>query len=279
MIEATHYPDVTDPIELTALARALRRAAPGALLVARVNAPALREEIRRWLMENGGRPLRPVELTDDRSILSQLKEADGEAAGDAALSVFGLEHLPDSSLARFNRERAGLRALKHPVLLWVSEHGLRRLLEHAPDVFDWHSGFYEFVPTREMQLLEALQALAEWDTPMWIRGPEERRRRIRELEAILQDYREAGDRVDLTGDLLRALGTLYWEEGEIGRAEEALREALAIFQSVGDRAGIAQTLHQLGMLAQQQGDTAEARRLYGEALEIRRQLGDRAGIA
>ncbi|RME37220.1 MAG: tetratricopeptide repeat protein, partial [Thermoflexia bacterium] len=56
-------------------------------------------------------------------------------------------------------------------------------------------------------------------------------------------------------------------------------ESLRIKEQLGDRAGVASTLHQLGNLAYLQGDYPEARRLYEESLRIKEQLGDRAGVA
>ncbi|MGQ9595725.1 MAG: tetratricopeptide repeat protein, partial [Anaerolineae bacterium] len=56
-------------------------------------------------------------------------------------------------------------------------------------------------------------------------------------------------------------------------------ESRETFEALGNRAGVAQSLHNLGVLAQAQGDYAEARRLYGESLKIEEALGDRAGVA
>ena len=56
-------------------------------------------------------------------------------------------------------------------------------------------------------------------------------------------------------------------------------QSLDIFEELGNRAGMALTLHELGRLAQATGDLAEARRLYGQSLEIAEELGNRAGMA
>ncbi len=56
-------------------------------------------------------------------------------------------------------------------------------------------------------------------------------------------------------------------------------ESLEIAQELGDKSGVASSLHQLGMLAQDMGEIGEARRLYGESLKIKQELGDRRGIA
>ena len=62
-------------------------------------------------------------------------------------------------------------------------------------------------------------------------------------------------------------------------AEELYRESLDIKKSLGDKQGIAQSLHQLGMIQQDQGNYKEAEELYRESLDIERSLGDKKGIA
>jgi hypothetical protein len=56
-------------------------------------------------------------------------------------------------------------------------------------------------------------------------------------------------------------------------------ESLKIEKELGDKSGIADSLHQMGMIAQRQGDYAEAMRLYNESLKIEKELGDKSGIA
>jgi non-specific serine/threonine protein kinase len=58
-----------------------------------------------------------------------------------------------------------------------------------------------------------------------------------------------------------------------------IEESLAIGRDLGDRDGIASSLHSLGVVAYLQGHLAAARALYTESLDNRRELDDRLGIA
>jgi len=78
---------------------------------------------------------------------------------------------------------------------------------------------------------------------------------------------------------LHQLGILAQNTGDLIEARRLYSESLKIKQELGDKAGVAISLHQLGMLAQDTGDIAEARRLYGESLKIAQELGDKAGVA
>ena len=50
-------------------------------------------------------------------------------------------------------------------------------------------------------------------------------------------------------------------------------------EELGDKSGIAITLHQLGMIHQDQGNYKEALKKYEQSLKIREELGDKHGIA
>ena len=78
---------------------------------------------------------------------------------------------------------------------------------------------------------------------------------------------------------LHNLGILAQATGEVAEARRLYGESLKIAQELGDKSGVARSLHQLGILAQNTGEVAEARRLYGESLKIKQELGDKAGVA
>jgi len=86
---------------------------------------------------------------------------------------------------------------------------------------------------------------------------------------------EPGDRAALLGELASTLHSL----GNLTEAKRLYRESLKIAEALGNRLGIASTLHNLAVLAQNRGDLAEAERLYRESLEIAKDLGHRSGIA
>jgi len=205
-----------------------------------------------------------------------------------ALSVHGLAasfrsddpHPP--LLAHLNLGRECYRELGCPLVLWLPDYALTRLAREAPDFWAWRSGVFEFVPQPEMAESALRQVAYEPELVTSSLDAAAKRERLMLLEQLLVDYRElgAGPREqDVQADILWKMGGLHQDLGEYEAGRQAYREALEIKQQLGDRAGVAQTLHQLGNVAYLQGDYAEARRLYGESLDIAQQLGNRAGLA
>ncbi|MDK2464857.1 MAG: tetratricopeptide repeat protein [Candidatus Korarchaeota archaeon] len=80
------------------------------------------------------------------------------------------------------------------------------------------------------------------------------------------------------GGLLEAADRFY-DAQLLSEADIALRRAAEIFEDLGDRRGVAITLHQLAMIAQDRGDYDEAERLYRQSLKRKGDLGDRRGAA
>ena len=74
-------------------------------------------------------------------------------------------------------------------------------------------------------------------------------------------------------------GTLAFHEAHYQGAEAHYREALAIFQRLGQRRHIARTLGNLGNLALAREEHQTARQLYEQGLAIAREVGDRRSIA
>ena len=67
--------------------------------------------------------------------------------------------------------------------------------------------------------------------------------------------------------------------GDYQGALDQYRRSLAIFEELGDRAGMAASYHQLGRVAQNRGDYQGALDQYRRSLAIKEELGDRAGMA
>jgi predicted ATPase len=78
---------------------------------------------------------------------------------------------------------------------------------------------------------------------------------------------------------LAGAGILACYQSDQGGALALCRESLAIYQALGDRAGVAAALTGLALVARMGGDYPAARALYGEMLGIQRDLGDVWGVA
>ena len=68
-------------------------------------------------------------------------------------------------------------------------------------------------------------------------------------------------------------------QGDYAAAVENYTQSLKIDKELGNRAGIAESLHQLGSVHHDQGDYAAAVENYTQSLKIFKELGNRAGIA
>jgi predicted ATPase/DNA-binding winged helix-turn-helix (wHTH) protein len=88
----------------------------------------------------------------------------------------------------------------------------------------------------------------------------------------------AEERTSERAKALNVAGVLARRQGDYPAARALGEESLAIQRQLGDRRGMATSLHDLGNVAMRQGDFASARALYEESLSISRELGDRAGI-
>jgi len=205
-----------------------------------------------------------------------------------ALSVHGLEASLRSSdphpplLTHLNLLRERYRDLGCPLVVWLPDYALTRLAREAPDFWAWRSGVFEFAPEAEVAESALRQMAYEPGLVTSSLDAAAKRERLALLGRLLDDYRELGEgpqEQDAQADILWKVGGLHQDLGEYGQARQAYGEALEIKQQLGDRAGVATSLHNLGNVAYLQGDYPEARRLYQESLAIKQQLGDRAGVA
>jgi len=79
--------------------------------------------------------------------------------------------------------------------------------------------------------------------------------------------------------IYRQLGTVADDRGRVEEAADWYARALAIFEELDDRLGMADGYHQLGITAQHRGRLDEAADWYARALAIREELGDRPNAA
>jgi len=85
-----------------------------------------------------------------------------------------------------------------------------------------------------------------------------------------------GDRRSL-GRWLGNLGLAYWSLGQVEKAIECHRQALAISREVGDRRREGNHLGNLGLAYRHLGQVEQAIEYHRQALEIAREVGDRRG--
>ncbi len=97
--------------------------------------------------------------------------------------------------------------------------------------------------------------------------------------AYLQDQPETDWTRTNISVIYYQLGMTAQDRGRLDEAEDWYRQALTIFEELGDRPGMASTYHQLGITAQRRGRLDEAEDWYRQALTIFEDLGDRPHMA
>jgi predicted ATPase/serine/threonine protein kinase len=83
----------------------------------------------------------------------------------------------------------------------------------------------------------------------------------------------------LRAKALNAAGVLARNQADYGRGVDRVKEALRLFQQLGDKQGIACSLNTLGLIAYDQSAYDEAASLLQQALTFYRDLNDEYGIA
>jgi tetratricopeptide (TPR) repeat protein len=102
-----------------------------------------------------------------------------------------------------------------------------------------------------------------------------------ELDRIGVAAARAASHAAAEAKMLNRLGLALTAVGHLDEAAERFRQALAIWQSIGDDHRIASSLRRLGLAEQSRGGTDEALELYAQALSTYERLGEprSAGIA
>jgi DNA-binding winged helix-turn-helix (wHTH) protein/tetratricopeptide (TPR) repeat protein len=104
-------------------------------------------------------------------------------------------------------------------------------------------------------------------------------------DSTAQDCENARRRYTAVGDRDNAARTtsdfaiLYYEQGDLNRAEAMYREAIKVFRQVGDLEGITTASANLGDISLARGNLAEAARGLSDAIPGYKEMGDKDGVA
>jgi tetratricopeptide (TPR) repeat protein/transcriptional regulator with XRE-family HTH domain len=90
-----------------------------------------------------------------------------------------------------------------------------------------------------------------------------------------REGREGRDSRERQERLLKILGSVLWNRGDVERGYATLSEGLELARQIGDREQMCVMLSNLGALLGEQGDHARAAELFREGLELARQIGHR----
>ncbi|MFL5656364.1 MAG: ATP-binding protein [Ktedonobacteraceae bacterium] len=261
---------------------------------------AQEQQLFRWLsVFAGGGPLPAVE-----AICAQLGEG-AEAVLDMVAS------LVDKSLLQRMKQKAGEEP-RFVMLETIREYGLERLeaLGEMEVVRRAHAAYFlrlaeeaerELWGSQQAKWLEHLErehdnlgVVMQWSLEQTEDGGNMALRLggalghfwfIRSYFSEGQDFLERaltrGDGVaaSVRAKALSAGARLHEEQGDHNRAEVLCQESLALYQNLGDTAGIAAALHLQADVAWGRGNLAMARSLAEQSLALFRERGDKGQFA
>ena len=167
----------------------------------------------------------------------------------------------------------------------LEDERLLAVATHASATLAWYRGDNAAARARVLEALALLVAAPDDEAPFFDgvtfgvclldEGPHRRPRIVWE-ETVFLFHRFARAQA-----IAYALNNLAWAaraDGDLEQAQATLDDALARFQSLGDRRGEALTLAHMGNLARSQGDFEAARARLEKSLTIRSELGDRRAV-
>jgi len=101
---------------------------------------------------------------------------------------------------------------------------------------------------------------------------------VSECTLARNSYISAGDRNN-AARTLNDFAALYYQHGDLDKAEKMWREAIVVFRDVGDTQGLAASSNNVGDVLMTRGRLAEARKLLEQAIAGYELVGDRSGVA
>jgi tetratricopeptide (TPR) repeat protein len=176
-----------------------------------------------------------------------------------------------------------VKSIPHPLLFCLPDYAITRLARYASDFWAWKSGLFRFQTSPATQIYALSQTL---DSDQ-IRGSldlVEKQERIDLLQRLLMEYQPSGHErtVNLKTvlNILKELGVLYRNLGDVVKAEQMFQRALAQITDESELLSIkASVLHEQGLLYARKGRFEEANTLYQQSLEIEERIGDMHGKA
>jgi DNA-binding winged helix-turn-helix (wHTH) protein/tetratricopeptide (TPR) repeat protein len=93
-----------------------------------------------------------------------------------------------------------------------------------------------------------------------------------------KSYTAVGDR-DNAARVTSDFAILYYEQGDLDRAEAMYREAIKVFRQIGDLEGVTTASANLGDISLARGNLADAVRALSDAIPGYKEMGDKDGLA
>ncbi len=289
-------PESTEAV-ISRICRALSWADGFALYFALVNLPSARRVIALQVIEQLERPVIELDVpaegfgdtTLDGWLLSKLEELEEQekqqedVTAKSAIFLHGLDLvMPTGQVAMrhffqlLNWRRSALSRINRPLVIWLPQHALDRMAEHAPDLYDWYSNVYEFASPKEEA--EELRGgfLTEFGTavhPASRQSKTEKEQWLHTLTSLLDEHPK---RNAYRAKLLGEAGAMHYASGRLEDALDLYRQSLAIYQEIGNRKAEGRLLNNISQIYYARGDYAAALEYLEQSLDIHREVGNRA---
>lgn len=272
---------------------------------------AERTLLNRLAVFHGGFTLAAAETVCTFQLLVQTPTTGRETGQDSADILNSLVVLQDQSLLRRQIVSPSEDESRYQLLEIIREYALKQLQttgelellqQRQADYFaGWmeHAGAYLYGPDQAVWLsrieIEAdnLRASLNWrlaasqiekaaDLACMLAVFWRRRGNFSEgiawFEQILPQMTPGCVSDSLRAKTLQAAGSLAYRKGDWTNAHKHLNESMILFQSLGDKQGIARVLFDLGWIALDQGNWLEATRFNKQSLALARKEDDHLGM-
>lgn len=203
----------------------------------------------------------------------------GEATDDGVALIRVLSH--------FWTDRSHIREAVEYVDMAIRRQPERAFLYERSGYYHYRLGEYDTAEARIRKSIEVAQAPQQLDTlansyrlMAIVQGENNSDHETRALieKALALAQKIGSPRV--IANCCSSMGTfLYQTDAPPATALRYFQKELAIWEELGDIAGIARVIYNMAVGYSRIGDTEQARELCERSLALKRQIGDRAGIA
>ena len=273
-----------DEIEFRRLIRSLELAEKYFLYFACCTAPRQRELIAQARQALPRYNLKVVSF--NKRAANLLQEITEQLANEKPDAIFvnGLEYSiskegkgkENALITNLNLWRDAFpQRLSCPLVLWLPEYALVKIINNAPDFFSVRSGIFYFSATPERVMAQITQFSQERDWETSALSLEAKQQRLETLQKLLDEYQALPlDKRDQAMEtrLLRKLAEIHGIRADYPQAVAYEQQALAIAQENGYQESEAASYNNLAELYRAQGRYERAEPLYKKALDIRERV-------
>jgi tetratricopeptide (TPR) repeat protein len=272
---------IDDEEQLNRLTRAIEISDKYFLLLAFCNqVPRENELIARLKKRLAGHKIQVVHFDKPiENLLGELQKKLKNKKFDAVFVTGLRQSIPSNMKAKDNAFIANLnvtrdafaKLLSGPLVLWLPEYAIGKLMNGAPDFFSVRSGIFFFESDEELIAQQISEELAGQYSDQNALRLEDREQKIRDLEELLGEYRSLPaekHNLRIEDEIKDRLANLYYITARYQESEKLRLDLLngAIQQRNNEE--IARLCNELGLIYNAQGRYEKAIEKFEEALRI-----------